>query len=336
MTLDDGRRGGSKVSLLLRLLSALDQGSFGFEELKRRLDSEHPPSTRTLRRYLATLSEAGFPWYYDRESGTYRFEGGYSLRRLELSSDELTGLLALREIAGSLGDDLSATVDEVTRKIVGVADSQAAAGVSKSMLHLQISGASLDAGARKIFALLRRANRDRQSVKFDYVDKAGKHSRRHVDPYGFVVSAGRVYVIAHDRGRGAKRVFALDGISEASAAPARFSIPEDFDVEAFAAQSVSGIMHGDSVTRVTVRFAPVVARAAKAERILKDRSIADRDDGSVDITYAVSDPLEIVRWSFKWGPEAEILAPSEVRETARRLVRAMGKRYGPAEKKTGA
>jgi predicted DNA-binding transcriptional regulator YafY len=327
LTDDDGRRTGSKVSLLLRLLSALDQGTYGFEELKRRLDPEHPPSTRTLRRYLATLSEAGFPWFYDREAGTYRFEGGYSLRRLELSNDELTGLLALRELAGSLGDDLSATVDEVTRKIVGVADSQAVADVSKPTLHLQISDASLDGPQRKTFSLFRRANRERQSVKFDYVDKAGKHSRRHVDPYGFVVYAGRVYVIAHDRGRGAKRVFALDAISEAALAPARFSIPADFDVEEFAARSVSGIMHGDSVTNVTIRFAPVVARAAKAERIVKDRTILDREDGSVDISYNISDPLEIVRWSLKWGAEAEVIAPPEARELVKNLVLAMASKY---------
>jgi proteasome accessory factor B len=328
MSADEGKRNSSKVALLLRLLSALDQGTYGFEALKTRLDPEQPPSTRTLRRYLATLSEAGFPWYYDRESGTYRFQGGYSLRRLELSNDELTGLLALREIAGTLGDDLSATVDEVTRKIVGVSDSAAAASVSQPTLHLQISDASLDPAQKKTFALLRRANRERQSVKFDYVDKTGKPSQRHVDPYGFVVSAGRVYVIAHDRVRGAKRVFALDGISAATGAPQRFTIPADFDMEAFAARSVSGIMYGDETTRVTVRFSPIVARAARAERIVRDQAVTERPDGSVEIVYPVSNTLEIVRWSLKWGAEAEVLGPPEARDLARSILAEMSARYG--------
>jgi predicted DNA-binding transcriptional regulator YafY len=328
LPVDDARRNSSKVALLLRLLSALDVGTYGFEELKTRLDPDAPPSTRSLRRYLAQLSEAGFPWYYDREAGTYRFERGYSLRRLELSNDELMGLLALREIAGSLGDGMSATVDDVMRRIAGLADAPSASSMARPNLHLQISEASLEAGQKATFALLRRANREKQSVTFDYVDKAGKGSARHVDPYGFVVSGGRVYVIAHDRGRGAKRVFALDGISGAVTASQRFSIPADFEVEAFAARSVSGIMHGDRTTGVSVRFSAIVARAAKAERVVRDRTFVDRDDGGVEITYQVSDPLEIVRWSLKWGAEAEVVAPPDVRELARSIVTTMAKNYG--------
>ncbi|MBD5633266.1 MAG: hypothetical protein IAI49_02205, partial [Candidatus Eremiobacteraeota bacterium] len=78
-----------KIALMLRLLAAIDEGRHTFEGLKTRLDPEQPPSTRSLRRYLATLAEAGFPWYYDRDTGTYVFERGYSLRRLELSGNEV-------------------------------------------------------------------------------------------------------------------------------------------------------------------------------------------------------------------------------------------------------
>ena len=88
-------------------------------------------------------------------------------------------------------------------------------------------------------------------------------------------------------------------------------------------------MHGDRTTGVTVRFSPIVGRAAKAERVVRDRAFADRDDGSVEITYQVSDPLEIVRWSLKWGAEAEVIAPPEVRELARSIVTTMAKNYSP-------
>ncbi len=78
-------RSEPKVVLLVRLLSAIDEGRFTFEELKDRIADEKPPSTRSLRRYLAVLSDAGFPWYFDRTTSTYRFAEGYSLRRLNLS-----------------------------------------------------------------------------------------------------------------------------------------------------------------------------------------------------------------------------------------------------------
>ncbi|MFY9779512.1 MAG: WYL domain-containing protein [Candidatus Baltobacteraceae bacterium] len=316
-----------KIALLLRLLAAVDEGRYGFEALKRRIDEERPPSTRTLRRYLATLAEAGFPWYFDRESGTYRFEHGYSLRRLELSGNELFGLLALKGIATSLGGKIGSSIDEVTDKLANVAGRGTNAAAARPAVRVQLPDARLDPERSADFELLQRAQRERQSVRFAYVDKAGRRSRRHVDPYGFVVSGGRVYVVVHDRGRGATRVFALDAISGAQTAPQRFTMPDDFDLEAFAARSVSGIMHADSSTLVTVRYSPVVARAAQADRVVRERTIEEREDGSVEITYTIADAGEFVRWAMKWGAEAEIVAPAAVRAMAVSLARAILARY---------
>jgi predicted DNA-binding transcriptional regulator YafY len=308
-------------------LAAVDEGRYGFEALKTRLDEERPPSTRTLRRYLATLAEAGFPWRFDRASATYRFEHGYSLRRLELSGNELFGLLALKGIATSLGGKIGSSIGEVTEKLAHVVDRTASAATARPAVRVQLSDPRLDPERSAAFELLGKAQHERQSARFAYVDKAGRSSRRHVDPYGFVVSGGRIYLVAHDRGRGAKRVFALDGVSQAAIAPQRFTMPDDFDLEAFAARSVSGIMHADSSTRVTVRYSAVVARAARAEGVVRERTIEERDDGSVEITYTVADSDEFVRWSLKWGAEAEIIAPPSVREAAVALARAILARY---------
>ncbi len=320
-----------KVALLLRLLSAIDEGRYGFEALKRKMDAERPPSTRTLRRWMAELTLAGFPWFYDRPSDTYRFEGGYSLRRLDLSGDELFGLLALKGIATSLGGNIGASLDEVAEKLASVAGRAVGAAAAKPALRLQLADPQLDPERAATFTTLQRAQRDRQSIRFSYVDKRGSRSQRHVDPYGFVVSGGRVYAVAYDRGRGAKRVFALDGISAVRVAPQRFNLPPDFDLEAFAASSVSGIMHSGEPTRVLVRFSPVVARAATADRVVRDRSIEQRPDGSVEIAYLVADPAEFVRWTMKWGGEAEIVAPPHVRERAAALAREVLERYRPAK-----
>jgi predicted DNA-binding transcriptional regulator YafY len=316
-----------KVALFLRLLAAIDEGRCTFEELKLRVDPERPPGTRTMRRYLAELALAGFPWYFDRATKLYRFEGGYSLRRLELSGDELFGLLTLKGIAASLGGEIGASIGEVTEKLTRVAGRTANAAAERPAVRVQISDPKLDPERAGIFATLQRAQRERQSVRFDYVDKNGKPSRRHVDPYGFVVSGGRVYAVAHDRGRGAKRVFALDGIARAAIAPQRFTMPADFDIEAFAAGSVSGLMHAGEPVRVVVRFSPVVARAAKAERVVRERTIAELADGFAEITYVVADAGEFVRWTMKWGAEAEILEPPHVRALAAELAREVLARY---------
>jgi len=311
----------------LRLLAAIDEGRYGFEELKARVDAEHPPGTRSLRRYLADLATAGFPWFFDREAGTYRFEGGYSLRKLELSGDELFGLLALKGIATSLGGDIGASIGDVTERLARASDRSTAGAAAKPAVRVQMADPHLDPERGVIFSTLQRAQRDGQSVRFSYVDKRGSASKRHVDPYGFVVSGGRIYAVAFDRGRSAKRVFALDGISEARTAPQRFTMPAEFDIEAFATRSVSGIMHGDETIEVTIRFTPVVARAAAADRVVRERAVETRPDGSLDVVYTVADCAELVRWAMKWGGEAEILAPPEARAQAVALAREILTRY---------
>jgi predicted DNA-binding transcriptional regulator YafY len=324
---DRSPRDTPRVVLLVRLISALDEGRFDFEGLKRRIGGERLPSTRTLRRYLAILAEAGFPWYYDRESRTYRFEESFSLRRLDLSGGELQGLETLRGIATSLGGSIGASIDRVTEKLARVSERPTAAARTSPAVVMRVSDAALDPERSATFELIQRAQRERQSLRFAYVDKSGKRSRRHADPYGFVISQGRVYTIAFDRARGAKRVFALDGIEQAQIAPQRFVLPPDFDVAAFASSSISGVMSAEQPTSVTVRFAPVIAGAAKADRVVRDRTIVECEDHSVEITYAVADVREFVRWTLRWGAEAEIIGPPEARAEARAIIARLTDRY---------
>lgn len=324
---EDRALDASRVVLLVRLISALDEGRFDFEGLKARIGGERPPSTRTLRRYLAILAEADFPWFYDRERRVYRFEESFELRRLDLSGGELQGLAALRGIATSLGGNIGASIDRVAEKLARVSERPAAASRAHPAVVMRVSDAALDPERNAAFDLLQRAQRERQSVRFAYVDKTGRASRRHVDPYGFVISQGRVYAIAFDRGRGALRVFALDGVGGVQIAPQRFVLPADFDVATFAAGSISGVMSADRKTPVTVRFAPLVAGAAKADRVVRERTIVECEDGGVEITYSVADPREFVRWTLGWGAEAEIIDPPDVRAEARSVVARLKDRY---------
>ena len=310
------RPGDPKIVLLVRLLNAIDEGRFSFEDLKDRIaEGEHRPSTRTLRRYLAVLAEAGFPWYFDRTSNTYRFSGGYSLKRLELSGSELFGLVALRSIGATLGGTIGTYVDEVTAKVVG----STGTGVEErlktpSSMAFRLSEIRLNEEGERIFGLVSSAERSSRSVKFTYQDKEGVRSKRLADPYGFIVNSGRVYCVAYDHGRRDKRVFAVDSISALTVTAKTFVKPAGFNVEDFASSSISGVLHSDATTEVKVRFAPRVAKAASAVRVVAGRAIAENGDGSVDITYNVADVEELARWVLSWGSQAEILAPAQARE----------------------
>ena len=320
-------RAEPKVVLLVRLLSAIDEGRFTFEELKAEIGEEKAPSTRTLRRYLSVLSDAGFPWYFDRGNGRYRFADGYSLRRLNLSQRELLGLVTLKRLGSSLGGTFATAIEETTQKLLRSSDRRTEASVTSTSLAIRFGTVAMDADVERVFEQLQSAERDRRRITFGYTDKNANVSQRRVDPYGFIVSSGRIYLVGYDHKRTDMRVFAVDNVSDVATTPQTFERPADFNLEAYGANSVSGVVQSDTVAEVTVRFSRVVAKAAAARTIARDQRLTRRPDGGVDITYRVSDPLEIVRFSLGWGAEAEVVAPDEARRVAGDLVRALVDRY---------
>jgi predicted DNA-binding transcriptional regulator YafY len=315
--------------LLVRLLNAIDEARHGFEELKDRIaEGGKRPSTRSLRRYLAVLSDAGFPWYFDRNTSTYRFADGYSLKRLDLSSGELFGLVALRSFGASIGGAIGSSIDEITDKLLGSAGSGAKARAeAPSPVAFRLAEIRLDETGEKAFSIFAGAERNSRSVQFVYSDKEGKRSARTVDPYGFIVSSGRIYCVAYDHARKDKRVFAVDNVSEPRMLSHTFTKPHDFDVEAYAAASISGVMHGNDTTPVRVRFASRVAKAAIAARVVAERQIVRNDDGTTEIEYRVGDVDELVRWVLGWGSQAEIVEPHDVRERIAILVSDISGKY---------
>ena len=321
-------RSEPKVVLLVRLLSAIDDGRYSFEELKDRIADEKPPSTRSLRRYLAVLSDAGFPWYFDRTSATYKFAEGYSLRRLNLSQRELLGLVTLKRLGSSLGGTLSTYIDETTSKLLQSSDQRSASAMQSSSLTIRLESVALEPPAERNFETLQTAERDHRTVQFDYTDKRDVKTQRRVDPYGFIVSNGRIYLVAYDHARSDMRVFAIDNIAAIAVQPQTFERPADFNLEAYGAHSVSGVWQSSDLTDVTVRFSPVVAKAAAAASVARDRRVERQDDGSVEITYRVGDPAEIVRWSLSWGTVGDGVAPERARDVARPIARALVTPYG--------
>ncbi|HEY8298183.1 MAG TPA: WYL domain-containing protein [Candidatus Baltobacteraceae bacterium] len=247
---------------------------------------------------------------------------------MELNSSELFGLVALRAISASLGGAIGTYVDEVTAKLVGSSGRGVKERVdAPSPVAFRLGEIRLDEQGERAFALLSSAERSARSVSFTYNDKEGTRTKRSADPYGFIVSAGRVYCVAYDHARRDKRTFAVDNVSELTMLAQTFVKPASFNVESYAAASISGVLHSDATIEVLVRFAPRVAKAAVAARVVADRAIDRRPDGSVEIAYRVADADELARWVLGWGAQAEILAPAALRDRVRMLLSEVASKY---------
>ena len=306
----------------MRLLNAIDQGRHSFEDLKDHIaEGGRRPSTRRLRRYLAILADAGFPLYFDRAANVYRFADGYSLKRLDLSSGELFGLVALRSLGASIGGTIGASIDEVAEKLVGSAGSRRARAESKPARRSRFGSprSASTSGASAPSRCSRRPSAARAACASPIAIRRATRSTRTVDPYGFIINAGRVYCVAYDHTRRDKRTFAVDSVERTGRPRAERSFgPRDFNIEEYAAASISGVLHADANDRGARRFAPRVAKAAAAARDRRRARGGAPRRRSVEIVYRVADVDELVRWVLGWGAQAEILDPPEARDAHRR------------------
>lgn len=236
--------------------------------------------------------------------------------------------MALRSIANSIGGAIGASIQEVTGKLAASAGNGARAQANgRASVAFRLSEIRLGEQGERAFALLSAAERASRSVRFGYVDNKGSRSTRTADPYGFVVGSGRIYCIAYDHARRDRRSFAVDSVCDVETLAQTFVKPPDFDVEAWAASSISGVLHGGSPSEARVRFAARVAKAAVAAQVVAERNIERRDDGSAEIVFHVDDVDELVRWILGWGDQAEILEPPDVRNRIASLAREVASKY---------
>lgn len=158
--------------------------------------------------------------------------------------------------------------------------------------------------------------RTRRTCVIDYLKPgASQPERRVVDPCVVAYARGKWYAVTWDRGPDAPRVFRVDRVLDVTPGEA-FEPRDDFDADAWLDEELGRVYRADDELEVTVRYGPRVSRW------LVERGEGElQDDGSVLVTHTVADPGWIVRHVLQYGPDAEVVAPAEVRGWVAEAVR---------------
>lgn len=156
---------------------------------------------------------------------------------------------------------------------------------------------------------LRHATRDRHKVRIEYRKAdAAEATERVICPYGLIFSRGTWYLVAHCESSAGLRVFRLDRIVRVERLAENFDGPEE-EVLSSVVRDGHVFHTEDPVASVTIRYSPTVAGwIAEREGVPLD------EDGSLTRDYPLADTDWAVRHVLQYGPEAEVLAPPEVRE----------------------
>lgn len=147
---------------------------------------------------------------------------------------------------------------------------------------------------------------------------ADGESRRVVHPYLVVFSDEAWYVVGHCVESEEVRIFRMDRILSASPVEGTFDVPAGFDPGDYVDAGIDELLFASTSRKAYVRYSPRVARRVRERASHRSVSMEDNGDGSVTVCHAVADPHWLLSHVLRYGGEAVVEAPDDLR----RLVRA--------------
>jgi predicted DNA-binding transcriptional regulator YafY len=163
------------------------------------------------------------------------------------------------------------------------------------------------AGNAEFLATLRGALRAKKKVRLRYRAGSRKESReRIICPYSLVFASGSWFVVAYCDDSEGMRFFRVDRVEDATQLAQGFTPDPELDIASIAGDRPFA---GTPNQTMTVRYSPRIARW------ICEREGGTLDaDGSLVREYPLGDIGWAVRHVLQYGPDAEAIAPVELRE----------------------
>ena len=273
-------------------------------------------STKTAQRDIEFMRDRLLcPLDYDSsQKGYYYDDETFSLPMVYLSSEELSSLLIARKMlqdisGGFIGDEISTIVDKITNVLNKHVVPGDKIDDTFSFQLIEYSPAP-----EQIFKAILEGCLKKRCLSFSYYSPATEEkSERTVEPYHLFNYMGTWHTIGYCHLRKGIRDFALSRISEAKVLTESFKIPAEFDFKQYFL-STFGLYKGKSTKEVTLRFTPEKSKWIKGQVWHKDQKAKLLKDGSLELSFPVSDFSEIKREILKHGDAVTVIKPESLRE----------------------
>ena len=313
---------------VLHALEATRHG-VGVDTLADELDV----TTRTIRRDLAALQEAGFPLFDTRdEDGRVRWRlDGQVLKGLDtgFTLAELCALYLSRNlleaVAGTpfqrdLGHAFARLQRALSPRMRQFLDRLPAVLAAKPGPRTRGGEAGSDVVAKLLEATLhfRVASMRYHSVSSGRVKDYVLH------PYRLAFAQGGLYLLAYVPEYEDVRTFAVERIKSVSLEKGTFTPPREMPEDVFA--NSLGVNTGPAA-RVEIAFDPRIAPNVRARVWHASQEIRDGDDDSVVMTMHVCHDWALRSWILSWGPFARVLAPDSLAADVQGDLRSASARY---------
>jgi proteasome accessory factor B len=304
-------------------------------------------TTRTIRRDLEALQEAGFPLFDDVHEGKrYWTLEQRAFRRLDDTGFNLAELSALY-FSRTLVECLSATPFQ--HDVRNAFDKLAAAltpGMRQFLDRLPLAiQAKAEPGARALerslggnenaskqnprVAKLLDATLQHRRVDMRYHSFSSNREKAYtIEPQRLVFAQGGLYLVAYVPEYTEIRTFAVDRILSVSVSEERFE-PQDLSEDAFA-HSLG--VHQGTPERIEIAFQPTMARYVRERIWHPSQTIEEQADGTLTLTLTVTNDWALRSWILGFGQHVRVIAPEALaREVRQDLEQARAQYATPVE-----
>jgi predicted DNA-binding transcriptional regulator YafY len=319
-----------RASRLLSLLLLLQtRGRLTAADLARELEV----SLRTIYRDVEALAAAGIPLYADRgPTGGYQLLDGYRTRLTGLTGDEAASL-ALAGIPGpaaALG--LGALLAAAQLKLHAALPATLRERIDQvaDRFHLDAPAWSHTAEETPHLAAVAAAIWQCRALRVRYERWNGTVGDATLDPLGVILKAGTWYLAARSHGK--VRTYRVSRLHELTTLDDTFERPANFDLaafwQAFSERFRASLYHGEATVRLSPRAQELLFLLGPVALQAASQSASDPDpDGWIEARI----PIESLRHAetdlLRFGADAEVVAPPELRNRLAAVAAAMVARY---------
>jgi predicted DNA-binding transcriptional regulator YafY len=319
-----------RASRLLSILTTLQaRGRVTAPELAEACEV----SVRTIYRDIDALAAAGIPVYADRGAeGGYRLLDGYRVRLNGLSPPEAEALFmaGLPGPAAALGLDVAMMAAQNKLMAALPANLRENAGRMQERFHLDAPNWFGESEEPVHLRAVAGALLRERLIKIRYRSWRAEKQRR-VAPLGLVLKAGSWYLAGHVDN--SVRTYRVARILDCSVLDQPFVRPADFDLAAYwqaATLRLEAELHPNTVTVRLSPFGVKLLNALSSPYVTARTRIEETADAE-GWRIAVM-PIGKTVWHaatelLRFGSEAEVLEPVELREKMAEIARAMAAHY---------
>jgi len=278
----------------------------------------HVVSTKTIRRDLAALMEAGFPLYDERYDGKVYWRLDEEYKGLPLASLSLSEIAALyfskKLVINLAAPPFSSDIESAFKKIESALPEKNIEFLDSldSMITVRADAPKdLDQHKGTIRTLLD-AIGEQHAVRMQYYSVSSQKRKPYmVHPYRLLYFRSGLYLFAYVEEYQQIRTFAVERIESIEKLADRFDKPSDFTVENYLGEAFGVIK--EEAADVEIIFNADVAEYVRSRVWHPSQQVRELSAGRINLKMRAGGEYELASWVLSFGASATVVGPERLR-----------------------